>query len=90
MYGTPKEWAEFLSNEGCRVERTRLANGLQRDFTIEYNKGYHDALMMAKENFLTPDLCNSVMDCVNVVNKLIEPDEEDGECMHVKTWGLPT
>jgi len=89
MYGSPQQWAEFLTQEGCRVETKRLANGLQRDFTIEYRKGYQDALKMAKENFLTPDLCKNVMDCVRVVDQLMEPPDEDGECLYVKTWNQP-
>lgn len=44
-------------------------------FTPSYYKGWCEALKMAKENFLTPDLCNNVIDCVNVCDKLLEQDD---------------
>lgn len=43
--------------------------------TEEYQKGWQDALKLMKENLVTPDLCKSVGDCLQVINYLLETDD---------------
>lgn len=51
---------------------TQMLNNIVKGYDHEYRKGYHDAVMMLKENLLTPDLCKTVMDCVKVCDQLLE------------------